>query len=357
MNLAINMKHRTGGGAICGLVVALLLGVLPASARQNQNGMPGYPTNNSQQPSGSMAPPDNSTAQAAPMNPADQPATAQPQENAPPNAARPNGAPPAQAVPPTITVPAGTVIQVRTNEWLSSDRNLPGDGFNATLDQPIIVDGWVVARRGQSVLGRVTVVQKAKGSNHNTSQLGVQLSELTFVDGQLLPIQTQLAQSATTPDRGQQVGTVATTTGAGAIIGAIAGGGPGAAVGAGVGAIAGLGIVSTHGKPTVIPPESMLTFRLEAPLSISTVKSQFAFHPAGPADYNGETAANSPRRMVRDGAYPPPPPPYGPYGYPYAYDPYYSPWGFYGPVIGFGYGWGYGPGFYGFRGGFRGRFR
>jgi hypothetical protein len=333
---------------VCSLVWALCLGVLPAVAQQQQDNLPGYPAGNGQQPSSAPGPADHSTAQStqpqANPNPNDQPPMPQ-------GTVAQNEAPSTQTVPSTLTVPPGTVIQVRTNEWLSTDRNLPGDGFNATLAQPIIVDGWVVARRGQAVLGRVTVVEKAKSSNHNTSQLGVQLSELTFVDGQLLPIQTQLAQSATTADRGQQLGTVGATTGTGAVIGAIAGGGTGAAIGAGVGAIAGLGIVTTHGRPTVIPPETLLTFRLEAPASVSTVKSHFAFQPVTPADYNGTLASNGPRRMMGGDAYPPPP--Y--WGYPYAYDPYFYPgWGFYpGPVLGFGFG----PRYYGrFYGGY-GRFR
>jgi hypothetical protein len=357
MKNGLNMNHDGLGSAVCSLVLALVLAVLPVSAQQSQDNMPGYPPGGGQQSSGSNSgaavPYDNNNAQAGPMNPDNRPPMPPPQGNPPSNSA---SSP--QAVPPTIILPAGTVIQVRTNQWLSSDRNLAGDGFNAMLVQPIVVDGWVVARGGQSVLGRVTVVDKAKGSNHHTSQLGVQLSELTFADGQLLPIQTQLAQSATTADRGQQVGTVGATTGAGAVIGAVAGGGTGAAIGAGIGAIAGLGIVTTHGKPTIFPPESLLTFRLEAPVSISTVKSQFAFRPVTSADYNGAMASQGPQRMMRDGAYPPPASPYGGYGYPYAYDPYFYPgWGFYGPALGFGYGWGYGPRFYGYGGGFRGRFR
>ncbi len=118
-------------------------------------------------------------------------------------------------------MPVGTTIQVRTNEWLSTDRNLPGDGFNATLAQPIVINGWVVAQRGQSVLGRVTMVQK----NHGTTQLGLQMSELTFVDGQLLPIQTQLSQTSAGTDSGRNVGVVGATTTTGAVIGAIAAGG------------------------------------------------------------------------------------------------------------------------------------
>jgi hypothetical protein len=347
MKNAFNTKHSLRATqAVSSLVLALGLAALPAVAQQQRQDLPGYPAGGQQ--STAPAQPDNSSAQATQPEPNSNNQPPQPQENLPPQ----NAAPSTPAVPSTLTVPAGTVIQVRTSQWLSSDRNLPGDGFNAALVEPIIVDGWVVARRGQAVLGRVTVVQKAKSSNHNTSQLGVQLSELTFVDGQLLPIQTQLSQTATTPDRGQQVGTVGATTGTGAIIGAIADGGPGAAIGAGIGAIAGLGIVSTHGRPTVIPPETLLTFRLDSPLAISTAKSQFAFHPVSPADYNGTMGPDRQRRSLRDDSYPPPPPPYWGYGYPYAYDPYFYPgWGFYpGPVV---LGFGFGPRYYGRFRGFR----
>lgn len=347
------MKERKFGirycmrGTLSVCSLALFLGIaLPSFAQQDQRNLPGYPSANEPQTS-AQADADHN----APQEPSDSAVPVpRPENNAAPNSTpRQNPIPPAQSVPATITVPEGTVIQVRTNEWLSTDRNLPGDGFNATLAQPIVVNGLLVARRGQSVLGRVTMSQKANSSNHNTSQLGMQLSELTFVDGQLLPIQTQLAQSGTGPDRGQQVGTVGTTTGAGAIIGGIAGGGTGAAIGAGIGAIAGLGIITNTGRPTVVPPETLLTFRLNAPISISTEKSQLAFRPVTSSDYAANSPYGSSRRSTPPGAYPPPPPPY--WGYPYAYSPYYYPgyysgWGFYpAPVIGFGFG--FGPRYYG----------
>jgi hypothetical protein len=323
--------------------LAFVFGVagLPASAQQSQGNLPGYPVASGQQAQNSP----NDVPQESNPVPAPAPQMAAPQDTQPPNAAPAN-----QPLPSELTLPAGTIVQVRTNEWISTSRNLPGDGFNATLAQPIVVNGWVVAQRGQSVLGRVTMVQK----NHGTTQLGLQLSELTFVDGQLLPIQTQLAQSSAGRDTGHDVGVVGTTTGTGAVIGAIAAGGQGAAVGAGIGAIVGLGVITTHGKPTVIPPETLLTFQLQAPVTISTEKSRVAFHPVGQADYSAGVNSQRPQRFTREGAYPPQaPPPY--YGYPYAYDPYFYPyggWGFYpGPLyLGFGFGRGY-------YGGFRGRFR
>src|SRR6266850_4246915 len=83
-----------------------------------------------------------------------------------------------QAVPETLMVPAGTIVMVRINEFLSSDRNQVGDQFTGELEQPIVVNGWVVARRGQIVTGQVMAAQKA-GRVKGVSQLGVELTDLT----------------------------------------------------------------------------------------------------------------------------------------------------------------------------------
>src|SRR6266436_6477066 len=180
-----------------------------------------------------------------------------------------NGPPSSPVAPATITLPAGTMIPVRVNEWLSSDKNQSGDRFSATLEQPLVANGWVVAVRGQVVTGRIAVAKKAPRGG-GASELGVELSELTLVDGQVLPVRTQLLQSSAGTSTGRNAAAVATTTGVGAVIGGAAEGGEGAAVGAVIGATAGIiGVMSTRGKPTVIAPESMLTFRLEEPLPIS----------------------------------------------------------------------------------------
>lgn len=234
-----------------------------------------------------------------------------------------------QPVPATLTVPAGTVIRMRIDDWISSDRNVIGDNFGGELDQPIVVNGWVVARRGQAQTGRVSQVKKG-----HTSQLGLELPQLTLVDGQQISLQTQLFQASGGSNRntGRDVATVGGTTGIGAIIGGIAGGGTGAAIGAGVGATAGIiGVMSTDGRPTVIRPETVLLFRLTAPVTISTEKSQFAFQPVTQSDYNSPQQQQSRPRLNRPG--PPPPPPYYPYPYAYGYPyPYYP-----APFVGFGY--------------------
>ncbi len=307
-----------------GLGLAFCVGALPAYAQQNQPG----------EAPATVASPD-SQSQGQPDSPAQQQPDAQPQ-----------GQPNQATLPQTLTLAAGTVVRVRIDEWLSTDRNLTGDSFSAVLDQPIVVDGWVVARRGQAQTGRVSLVKKG-GHGGGASQLGVDLPELTLVDGQQLSLQTQLFQTSAGTSHGQDAAVIGTTTGMGAVIGAIAGRGTGAAIGAGIGATAGIiGVMSTPGRPTVISPETVLSFRLQAPVTISTEKSQFAFQPVTQSDYDSRSPQSRPR-MARPG---PPPPPYYPYpyAYPYAYA-YPYPYSYYpAPFFGFGYYGGYGR-FRGFR--------
>ena len=120
-----------------------------------------------------------------------------------------------ETVPPTLNVAAGTVVTVRTSQLLSSDQNRPGDKFSAELQQPLVVDGWVVARRGQTVLGRVVVAQKA-GRVKGVSQLGVELTHLVLVDGHQVPIRTQWMQTSGGTAHREEATAVGTAGGIGA---------------------------------------------------------------------------------------------------------------------------------------------
>jgi hypothetical protein len=244
---------------------------------------------------------------------------------------------PAYGLPAEVTLKPGTFVTIRTNQPLSSDHNQQGDTFSGTFAQPVVVDGVVVAQRGETVYGRVAEAQKAHAGN--SSRLGLELTSLTLADGTQVPVRTQLVarQGSTTPT-GQQVGTVATTTAVGAVVGAAADYGRGAAIGAGAGAAAGIiGVILTRNHPTVVYPETALTFRVEAPVVINTTRAPQAFRYVGPEEYNHPVETRMGPRPVG------PAPGYfnGPGYYP-PYYPYY-----YGPslVVGWGPGFFYGRGF------------
>jgi hypothetical protein len=275
------------------------------------------------------------------------------------NAPAPNY-PPADnyGVPPKLTIKPGTYVAIRMNQWLSSDRNQQGDTFTATLDQPVVVDGVVVAQRGQTVYGRVSEAQKA-GRVEGTSRLGVQLTQLTLVDGDQAAIQSQMVTRNGQTSVGRDAAGIGVTTGLGAAIGAGVNGGVGAGVGAGAGAVVGIiGVLLTRGRPTVIYPESVLTFQIQAPVEIATDRAPQAFqYVNSQQDYGRYPAAGN---RAPFGVSAPPPPAYG-YGpaYPAYYPPYaYGGYGYPYPYYG-GFGVVVGPGFYGrgYYGGFRGGFR
>jgi hypothetical protein len=290
------------------------------AAQQQQNQQGQVQQQDQQQDQQAAPPPD----QSGPLPPA--PAPQYPQQ-APPPQQYPRVRP--ANLPDTLTIPAGTVIQVRTTDWLSSEKSQTGDVFIATLVQPIVVDGWVVMRRNQSIIGHVTDAKKAPRGG-GVSKLQLDLSQITLVDGQLVPVQTTLLNASAGTSNGRSAAAIGLTTGTGAAIGAGFGGGPGAAIGAGAGFTAGVvGVLFTRGKPTIIPPEDVLTFRLESPLTVSTVRSNVAFRAVTAQDYAQSKPAPRPR-LVRP--YPPPPYgyyayPYGPYPYPAYYGGYYRGWG------------------------------
>jgi len=294
----------------------------------------------------------------------DQAQAGDPQGNqAPPpyNGPAPNYPPAANyGVPPKLTMKPGTYVTIRMNQWLSSDRNQQGDTFTATLDQPVVVDGVVVAQRGQMVYGRVSEAQKA-GRVEGTSRLGVQLTQLTLVDGDQAAIQSQMVTRNGQTSQGRDAAAIGGTTALGAIVGAGVNGGVGAGVGAGAGAVVGIiGVMLTRGRPTVIYPESVLTFQVQAPVEIATDRAPQAFQYVNSQQDYGRYGAGVPpsASCYNCGAGAPPPPAYGygpayapayypPYAYGYPY-PYY---GGFGVVIGRGF---YGRGYYGgYRGGFR----
>jgi hypothetical protein len=264
--------------------------------------------------------------------------------------AQPAPQPPAN-IPPQLTIAPGTFLTVRVNQLLSSDHNQAGDAFSASLVNPVVVNGIVVADRGQTIQGRVSDAKKA-GRVSGTSRLGVELTDLSLVDGNQVPLHTSLVNRNGRTSEGRDAVGVGAATGIGAIIGAGAAGpyeaGEGAAIGAGAGAAAGIiGVLLTRGKPTYLTPEQVLTFRVENPIVISTDRAPQAFRYVGPGDYQSDQQPRpyAPRRPAPyyGAGYPVYGPGYGPYyGYPY----------YYGPSIGIGFG-----GFYGGRYGGRGRFR
>ncbi len=160
------------------------------------------------------------------------------------------------------------LIAVRLVDALSSDRNAPGDSFAATLDRELVADGYVIAERGARVEGRVLATRNG-GRARGDAELVLELTRVYTSDGQRVAILTDSFHKQMEPNHGQDAEKIAGGAAVGAAIGAVAAGGKGAAVGAGVGGGAGTADVMLSRKPATLPVETRLTFRLNAPVTLT----------------------------------------------------------------------------------------
>jgi hypothetical protein len=174
--------------------------------------------------------------------------------------------------PAYVTIPAGTLISVRTMDAIDSTYSLVGDRFLASLEEPLTLEGNVVVAKDVPVYGRLTQA-KESGTFAGRSQLRLELTGIV-VNGKMVPVVTGEYEVA---GKSRGASTAKRTAGGaaiGAIIGAVADGGQGAAIGAGAGATAGAASeIITGGDQVKVPSETLLDFTLLQDVSIPTRKS------------------------------------------------------------------------------------
>lgn len=181
-----------------------------------------------------------------------------------------NSAPRPQAPPPpaVVDLPSGTQLRVRLDEDLGSKISQPGDVFNATIADDVVVNGETVIARGARADGTV-VDAKPLGRFKGGALLSVRLDRIHTQWG-VYPVATSSIARAE-KGKGKRTALFAGGgAGFGALIGGLAGGGKGAAIGALAGGGAGTaGGALTGNKQIVLPAETLLTFRLERPVHIT----------------------------------------------------------------------------------------
>ena len=210
--------------------------------------------------------------------PPEQQAMAQPTPTPPPPAQE--AAPPAPAPPPrppapvvrTVSVAAGTTLPIRLADALDTATTQTGQSIHGTLAADIIADDMVAIPRGTPVTGRVV---EAKDATHfsGSSSLTLELTQVELKGGPIAVSTAPFSQQG----KGRGKNTAMKTGGGaalGAIIGAIAGGGKGAAIGAASGGGLGAGVNAvTKGEQVKIPAETLINFKLQSPVSVSTTHS------------------------------------------------------------------------------------
>ena len=304
-------------------------GPAPDANPQDQGPPPG-PANNPQQPQypqqgGYPQQPNYPQQGGYPPPPAARPQYQNPQNSQYPPYPQYQPAPQAPAYQPArgpVTIPAGTLLQVRTSEPVDSKRAKDGEPVQFTVIQDVVAGGYLAIPRGATVHGVVTEV-KNEDSGHlaGSSVLALALTSLDL-GGQSYPLDTNQFRVKGPNKAGQTASNAVGGALIGAIIGCAVGRGPGCAIGAGVGAAGGTAASAASGGPRVwIPAEALVTFHINAPLTVNPVSPQEAarlaqgLYPGGPSLYR--------RGPYGPGYYAG----YGYAGYPYGYPPvYYRPY-------------------------------
>jgi len=167
-----------------------------------------------------------------------------------------------------VTLPDGTVIHVILNQAVASDENRPGDHFEATVSEPVVVANKTIIPRGSPVQGLVVDAHHS-GRLMGRSRLQLALETVT-VNGTNYKIHTSTHTKVGGKHKKRNVELIAGGAGGGALIGAIAAGGKGVLIGGPIGAGAGTAAALITGKKDVrIPPETSLTFKLAQPVTVN----------------------------------------------------------------------------------------
>jgi hypothetical protein len=169
--------------------------------------------------------------------------------------------------PEAVVIDAGKVLTASLDQNISTKDSSSGDQFEASLAEPVTVNGRTVIPAGARATGTIVQAQSA-GRVKGGAILTLTLDGLT-IHGRKYSIETSQYEEA---GKGRGKRTVIGGGGGaavGAIVGAIAGGGKGAAIGALAGGGAGTAGAAFTGKRDItLPAETKLQFKLEKQLTV-----------------------------------------------------------------------------------------
>ena len=176
--------------------------------------------------------------------------------------------------PPSIRVagapneiPAGTRLDVRTNEAINSSQG-EGKSYNAQIETDVIgPDGNVLLAKGSPV--ELVVMETREKGGVRGAGLRLGMRSVTVNGQTYLVISQEVEQSTGLGQNRRTAEVVGAGAALGTVIGAASGGTRGAVLGGLAGAAAGaLAQVLTAGKEVKIPAETVLEFKLDEPIQL-----------------------------------------------------------------------------------------
>ena len=177
------------------------------------------------------------------------------------------------------TVPAGSVLNCRLSQTLTTKLNSPGQAFAATVSEPLIINGKEIIPVGATIQGRISSISRP-GRIKGTGEMLLSPETIAFPGGQTYSLSAVLTNAYGAPDaivadpEGLVKGTNPHTSqselryigigaGGGSLLGILAGGFHGALIGGAVGGAAGLfAHFAKHGPDVALPTGTELKFQL-----------------------------------------------------------------------------------------------
>jgi hypothetical protein len=165
-----------------------------------------------------------------------------------------------------LTLPAGTLINVRLTEGIDVDLAQAGMTVKGRVDDPVSSGSTIVIpREAGATIQAVKVTQS--GSLKGSDQISLKLNTVTF-GGRVYQVASEYAVVKSKGEGKRTARKVGGGAGLGAIVGGIAGGGQGAVVGGVVGAVAGTAIAASGEEHLKLPAETRLQFKLTNTLKV-----------------------------------------------------------------------------------------
>ena len=196
-----------------------------------------------------------------------------------------------------LTIPSGTKFPVELKHAVSSKGTREGDGVYAETTFPVVANGRVLIPAGTYVQGRVSHIQRG-GRIKGRAEVLMHFTTLIYPSGYtvLLPgavenapgvdktgIKDEEGTIRSDSQKGEKIGTVASTAGTGAVVGGLSNGGKGALIGAGVGGAVGTAIAFlTRGNDVKLDAGTTLeiVIQRDVPLDASRVPATTRTYPS-----------------------------------------------------------------------------
>lgn len=221
--------------------------------------------------------------------------------------------------PEEMIVPEGTVIPIVLSAYLNTQSTQVGDTVYADTAYPVWIQQRLVIPKGSNIRGTVTNVVRP-GFFKGKGQIAVRFDDILLPNGvkrdfiatfrgihseksEKIDRKSETVSSGSSGSRAGEVATVVSTTGSGAVVGAVLGNGAGAVIGGGVGAAGGIAtILMSRDRNLVLSPGTQFDLELKRPLKFAYNEIDFTTGQINNAEREvrqrpaGNNSRNAPRR-------------------------------------------------------------